>query len=64
MSNDDTAPFRQRGRPPVSANEPSYQVSTRLPERTHDRLLAIASQRGQTVAEVLRSIVVFQLRSS
>lgn len=64
MSDDDHGvPNRTRvGRPPLSAVEPSYQVSTRLPEHIHDRLLALASRSGQPVSEVLRAIVILRLK--
>ena len=52
-----------RGRPPISVTEPSYQVSTRLPETVHERLMEIAARDRCSVSEVLRNIVVLQLKT-
>ena len=66
MNDDDVNGARRArpvGRPPISASEPSYQVTTRLPENVHERLMTLANQSGQPVAAVLRNIVVVHLKS-
>lgn len=46
---------RRRGRPP--AEEPKSTISAWIPAAQHDQLVRIAHQRGESVSQVVRTIV-------
>ena len=52
---EDPKPSRPRGRPRV--DEPRANVSTWLPAREHDRLIALARDRGISVSRTIRTLV-------
>lgn len=45
----------RRGRPSVSPGEPTYPVTTRLPQSMADQVMRIARREGVDVADVVRS---------
>lgn len=53
---------RQRGRPRVE--EPGSTVSTWLPKSEHDRLIAIATRRGDSVSAIVRRLLTVRLDQS
>lgn len=46
---------RPRGRPPAS--EPKSAISAWVPTRLHDRLVALAQRRGDSVSSVVRVLL-------
>jgi hypothetical protein len=64
MNDDDprTARLRRGGRPSLSPGVPSVSALTRLSAPTHRRLEALATERGESVSSVLRSIVILHLK--
>jgi hypothetical protein len=52
---------RPRGRPRLS-DESCTSVSTWMPERYHDRLIAMANQKNVTVSRLVSQLLVIQLR--
>lgn len=56
---DDEQPKNRGGRP--RAADPKSAVSIWIPSETHDRLIRLASARGQAVSECARELIVIQL---
>lgn len=54
-------PSRRRGRPRVQQGAPLERVSTRLPLPYYDRLVALAGQRDQSVASVVRELLILRI---
>ena len=52
---------RRRGRPRVE--DPMSAVSTRVPSSYHDRLVKLAAQKDVSVARLVRSMLMIQLRN-
>lgn len=52
---------RRRGRPRVEQAAPLERVSTRLPLPYYDRLVALAGQRDQSVASVVRELLILRI---
>lgn len=59
-----TASRRPRGRPrfEVRTQEPRSTVSTTLPASYHDRLIAFANQRGESVSSLVRQFLILRLK--
>lgn len=64
MKNDDRAmPSTNRGgRPRLVRDSESIPVSTRLPERVHDKIKTIADSRGDTMARTIRRLIILNLK--
>lgn len=54
-------PRRHRGRPP--APEPGTTLSIWLPVSEYDRICKLAHQRDQTVSALVKSLLLFQLKT-
>jgi hypothetical protein len=64
MNNADrTVPaINKGGRPRLSQDSESIPVSTRLPERVHDKLQAVAERHGESVASTMRRLIILNLK--
>lgn len=51
----DPKPPRPRGRP--RETEPRAMVSTWMPAREHDKLIAIATKQGTSISRTIRALV-------
>jgi hypothetical protein len=59
----DTAPpARRPGRPRLNRAAPLYPIAVRLEPAAADRVIALASRRGESVAATTRRLVVFALK--
>ncbi len=53
---------RPRGRPRV--DEPLERISTRVPTAYYDRLNKIANKRGESMSQLVRSLIIMRIPSS
>lgn len=53
---------RRGGRPRLDDSQPSYALSTRLPENLYDRIVQLAMKHDVSVAQMTRTMLAMQLR--
>lgn len=61
-SESEPKPIQARGPGRPRAAEPGSRLTTWIPGTTHDRLIALANRRGESVSALVRQLLILRLR--